>query len=72
MYFADAYAAWQRGSNENSNGLFREFFPKRTNFDTILTEEVEEALSLINNRPRKCLDWKTSYEAFMEKVLHLI
>ncbi|SIN98562.1 transposase, IS30 family [Carnobacterium alterfunditum] len=72
MYFADAYAAWQRGSNENSNGLFREFFPKRTNFDTILTEEVEEALSLINNRPRKCLDWKTPYEAFMEKVLHLI
>lgn len=67
VYFADPYSAWQRGSNENSNGLFREFFPKRTNFDNVLPEEVEDALSLINNRPRKCLNWKTSNEAFMEK-----
>lgn len=67
VYFADPYSAWQRGSNENSNGLFREFFPKQTNFDNILPEEVEEALFLINNRPRKCLNWKTSNEAFMEE-----
>lgn len=67
VYFADPYAAWQRGSNENGNGLFREFFPKGTNFDQVLSEEVSMALALLNHRPRKCLKWKTPYEAFIEK-----
>jgi len=52
MYFADAYTAWQRGSNENSNGLLREFFPKKTDLAKVTLEELTEALMLINNRPR--------------------
>lgn len=67
VYFADPYAAWQRGSNENGNGLFREFFPKGTNFAIVSPEEIDLALELINNRPRKCLNWKTPHEVFMEK-----
>ncbi len=72
VYFADPYSSWQRGSNENSNGLLREFFPKKTNFDLIGQEELQKALDLINNRPRKCLGYQTPHEVFMEEVLHLI
>lgn len=72
VYFCDAYSAWQRGSNENSNGLLRESFPKRTNFDFVSQNQLQEAVALINNRPRKCLDWKTSHEVFSEELLHLI
>lgn len=67
VYFADPYAAWQRGSNENGNGLLREFFPKGTNFEQVLPSEVERALHFMNHRPRKCLNWKTPHELFMEK-----
>lgn len=72
VYFADAYSSWQRGSNENGNGLLREFFPKKTNFDQVTEQELEQALQLINNRPRKCLGWKTAYETFEEELLRLI
>ena len=72
VYFCDAYSAWQRGSNENSNGLLREFSPKRTNFDFVSQNQLQEAVALIINRPRKCLDWKTPHEAFSEELLHLI
>ncbi len=72
VYFADAYSSWQRGSNENGNGLLREFFPKKTNFDHVTTDELEQALNLINHRPRKCLRWKTAHETFQEELLHLI
>ncbi|HLG28099.1 MAG TPA: IS30 family transposase [Paenisporosarcina sp.] len=72
VYFADPYSSWQRGSNENGNGLLREFFPKKTNFDHVTSEELTKALAFINNRPRKCLGWKTANEAFNEQVLHLI
>ncbi|MEK4228523.1 IS30 family transposase [Solibacillus sp. FSL H8-0538] len=60
VYFADAYSSWQRGSNENGNGLLREFFPKKTNFDNVAPDEMKQALDLINKRPRKCLNWKTA------------
>jgi len=72
VYFADAYSSWQRGSNENGNGLLREFFPKQTNFEHVTPDEMDQALYLINNRPRKCLGWKTAHEAFQEELLHLI
>ncbi len=71
MYFADPYSSWQRGSNENANGLLREFFPKKTDLSKVSTEQVALALSLINNRPKKCLNWKTAHEAFQEEMLHL-
>jgi IS30 family transposase len=72
VYFADPYSSWQRGNNENGNGFIREFFPKKTNFDHVSSEELTKALAFINNRPRKCLGWKTAHEAFMEQVLYLI
>jgi len=72
VYFADTYSSWQHGSNENSNGLLREFFPKKTNFNHVTEKEMEQALQLINNRPRKCLGRKTAYEAFEEELLYLI
>ena len=72
VYFADSYSSWQRGSNENSNGLLREFFPKRTNSDHVEQEELQKALYLINNRPTKCLGYQTPHEVFTREVLHLI
>lgn len=72
VYFADPYSSWQRGTNENSNGLLREFFPKKTNLAEVQDESLIESLELINHRPRKCLDWNSTHEAFMNEVLHLI
>ncbi|MFK3988009.1 IS30 family transposase [Exiguobacterium mexicanum] len=72
MYFADPYSSWQRGSNENANGLLREFFPKGTDFAQVAHDELADALAKINGRPRKCLNWKTAHEAFTEEVLRLI
>lgn len=71
MYFAEPYSSWQRGSNENGNGLLREFFPKKTDFLKVTEAELERALYLINHRPRKCLGWQTATEAIMSEVLHL-
>ena len=50
--------------NEHTNGLLRQFFPKGTNFKILKPEEVERAVNLINNRPRKCLDYRTPNEVF--------
>lgn len=71
IYFADPYSSWQRGTNENANGLLREFFPKGKDFAEVSEEELLHALHLINNRPRKCLGWKSAHESFMEAVSHL-
>jgi len=62
IYFADPHSPWQRGSNENINGLLRFFFPKGTNFHDISDDVVSSVISLINNRPRKCLDWLSPIE----------
>jgi IS30 family transposase len=61
-YFADPYSSWQRGTNENTNGLLRQFFPKGTDFNELSEEEIDKAASLINNRPRKCLNYRTPHE----------
>ena len=71
VYFADPYSSWQRGTNENSNGLLREFFPKKTDLALIDPLDLEKALERINTRPRKCLDWKSSYKMFMDELSHL-
>jgi IS30 family transposase len=71
VYFADPYSSWQRGSNENGNGLLREFFPKGYDLATVTDEELAEAVRLINHRPRKCLGWKSAYESFMGELSHL-
>lgn len=69
FYFADAYSSWQRGSNENANGLLREYFPKKTDLATISQESLDLALSEINNRPRKCLAYRTALEALISEFL---
>jgi transposase, IS30 family len=61
-YFARPYASWQRGSNEQVNGLVRRYFPKGTDFGKVTDEQVAMVESLINNRPRKCLGYKTPLE----------
>ncbi|NFF81623.1 IS30 family transposase [Clostridium botulinum] len=71
VFFADPYSSWQRGSNENSNGLIREFYPKKTDLAVIENEELVKNLFLINNRPRKCLGWKSPIQAFLHEVSHL-
>jgi len=62
VYFADPHSPWQRGSNENINGLIRFFFPKGTNFLDVSVDDLNSVVSLINNRPRKCLDWLSPIE----------
>lgn len=71
VFFADPYSSWQRGSNENSNGLIREFYPKKTALSVIENEELVKNLFLINNRPRKCLGWKSPIQEFLHEVSHL-
>lgn len=61
-YFADPYAAWQRGSNEQINGLVRRYLPKGTDFSKIDKDQIKRIERLINNRPRKCLGFKTPLE----------
>jgi len=64
IYFADPYSAWQRGTNENTNGLLRQYFPKGTPFNSISEKEVAIVVKKLNNRPRKCLNYQTPYEVF--------
>ena len=64
VYFADPYSSWQRGTNENTNGLLREFYPKKFDFSNITQNELDIVLNIINNRPRKCLGYKTPAEVF--------
>jgi transposase, IS30 family len=67
VYFADPYSPWQRGLSENTNGLIRQFFPKKTNFKNVNEEELERSIDLLNHRPRKKLGYLAPYEVFIEK-----
>lgn len=71
LYFADAYSSWQRGSNENANGLLREFYPKKTDLASVCQEELTHSLFLLNSRPRKCLGWKSPIQVFLHELAHL-
>lgn len=65
-YFAKPYHSWERGQNENANGLLRQYFPKSMKLIDISVSQVIEAVHKLNSRPRKCLEFKTPYEAFKE------
>jgi len=66
VYFAYPYHSWERGCNENTNGLIREFFPKKSSFAKITQEDIDEVADILNNRPRKCLNYATPNEVFNE------
>lgn len=68
IYFAHPYCSYERGSNENGNGLLRRFFPKGTNWDMISEEDLSHAEYLINTRPRKRLNWMTPSEYFYQET----
>lgn len=64
FYFAHPYASWERGLNENTNGLIRQYFPKGCDFTTITDKDIQHAMDKLNNRPRKCLGMKTPNQVF--------
>ena len=71
FYFAHSHAPWERGTNENTNGLLRQYIPKRTYKVPFSKELLCEFTKKLNHRPRKCLGWKSPSEVFSHKVLHL-
>jgi len=68
FFFAHPYASWERGANENMNGLIRQFFPKKMSFQTITQRDIEFAMHRLNHRPRKCLGFKTPHDVFMKQL----
>lgn len=68
VYFADPYSSWQRGTNENTNGLVRRYLPKRTDFTKLTQSDLDDIVEEINNRPRKVLDYKTANEVYSEQL----
>jgi IS30 family transposase len=70
-YHANPYHSWERGTNENTNGLIRDFFPKKTDFAEVSSEKIQKVEHLLNARPRKRLGWSTPFEAFAKELNQL-
>ena len=71
FFFAHPYAAWERGTNENTNGLLRQYFPKKSDFQAISYNRLKQAMSKLNLRPRKSLRFKTPFEVFYSTTVAL-
>ena len=71
FYFAHPYAAWERGTNENTNGLLRQYFPKKSDLQFVSNKAIAQARSRLNFRPRKCLAFKTPFEVFFKQSVAL-
>jgi IS30 family transposase len=67
VYFAHPYSSWERATNENMNGLIRQYFPKKCNFATITETEIKFVMERLNNRPRKCLGFKSPSQVFFNR-----
>lgn len=72
FYFPEPHQPWQRGRNENTNGLLREYFPKGCDFSNVSEEEIQQVVDKINKCPRKTLSYRTPFGLYHSKVLHLI
>jgi IS30 family transposase len=72
IYFANPYHSWERGLNENSNGLLRQYFPKGMEVTGITEERVQEAVERINRRPRKVLGFRTPHDVFFGVELRVL
>ena len=71
FFFAHPYAAWERGANENMNGLVRQYIPKKRDFASVTDDELLQIINKLNHRPRKCLDFKTPFEVFFKQPVAL-
>lgn len=71
FFFPNPYSPWERGTNENTNGLIREYMPKHTCFSLFSDDTIKSFVNKLNCRPRKCLGWKSPFEVFFQTMLHL-
>ncbi len=72
VYFADPYASWQRGSNENANGRLRRFIPRSTDLSKLSSQKLRRIIERLNKQPRKCLGWRSPYEVYNNVSVALI
>jgi len=68
FYFAHPYSSWERGLNEHTNGLIRQYLPKKTDFTQVSKEEIISIQDKLNHRPRKILNYRTPFEVFFTEV----
>lgn len=72
VFFADPHSPWQRGTNENTNGLLRQYFPKGTDLSRWSAREIQAVANALNTRPRKTLGWKTPAEALDGVIVRIV